>query len=126
MDPASAGRELTPRTATRSAAPKAPSICFFISSSSAALIAGGSNSWTRPRALCSASRRCPRETLETAGGRHLRHNRRGDLERMRLLFGVYVLDPGTRQLFRGGEPAHLTPKAFELLFQLLTARPRVL
>lgn len=45
---------------------------------------------------------------------------------MRLLFGVFVLDPETRQLFRGGEPAHLTPKAFELLLQLVYARPRVL
>ena len=45
---------------------------------------------------------------------------------MRLLFGVYVLDPETRQLFRGGEPAHLTPKAYDLLLQLLSARPRVL
>ena len=45
---------------------------------------------------------------------------------MRLLFGVYVLDPETRQLFRGGEPVHLTPKAFDLLLQLVKARPRVL
>jgi DNA-binding winged helix-turn-helix (wHTH) protein len=45
---------------------------------------------------------------------------------MRLLFGMYVLDPERRQLFRGGEPAHLTPKAFELLLQLICARPRVL
>ena len=45
---------------------------------------------------------------------------------MRLLFGVFVLDPETRQLFRGGEPVHLTPKAFDLLLLLAKARPRVL
>jgi DNA-binding winged helix-turn-helix (wHTH) protein len=45
---------------------------------------------------------------------------------MRLLFGVYVLDPETRRLFRAGEAVHLTPKAFELLLHLICARPRVL
>ena len=45
---------------------------------------------------------------------------------MRLLFGACVLDTETRQLLRAGEPAHLTPKAFELLQGLLERRPRVL
>jgi len=38
-------------------------------------------------------------------------------------FGDFRLDPGRRQLFRGEEPIHLTPKAFELLGALLEARP---
>jgi DNA-binding winged helix-turn-helix (wHTH) protein len=45
---------------------------------------------------------------------------------MRFLFGTCVLDTETRQLSRGGEPVHLTPKAFDLLLHLLQARPRVL
>jgi DNA-binding winged helix-turn-helix (wHTH) protein len=45
---------------------------------------------------------------------------------MRFLFGTCVLDTETRQLLRAAEPVHLTPKAFELLHQLLQARPRVL
>ena len=45
---------------------------------------------------------------------------------MRLKFGNFVLDPGTRQLRRGAEERHLGPKAFELLELLLQNRPNVL
>lgn len=45
---------------------------------------------------------------------------------MRFLFGLCVLDTETRQLERGGELVHLTPKAFELLQALVEGRPRVL
>jgi len=44
---------------------------------------------------------------------------------MRLLFGDFVLDPGTRQLRRAGEDRHLGPKAFELLELLLRRRPNL-
>jgi DNA-binding winged helix-turn-helix (wHTH) protein len=44
---------------------------------------------------------------------------------MRFLFGDFVLDPGTRELRRGGEDRHLGPKAFELLEMLLRRRPNV-
>jgi DNA-binding winged helix-turn-helix (wHTH) protein len=44
---------------------------------------------------------------------------------MRLRFGDFVLDPGTRQLRRGEEERHLGPKAFELLELLLRHRPNV-
>ena len=44
---------------------------------------------------------------------------------MRMLFGDFVLDPGTRQLRRGEEDRHLGPKAFELLELLLRRRPNV-
>ena len=40
---------------------------------------------------------------------------------MSLKFGNFVLDPGARQLRRGGEARHLGPKAFELLSFLLFA-----
>lgn len=57
----------------------------------------------------------------------------GDLEEpparrgisMRLHFGGFVLDPGTRQLLRGPDLRHLGPKAFELLDLLLGHRPNV-
>lgn len=42
---------------------------------------------------------------------------------MRLFFGEFVLDEGSRQLLRGGEDRHLEPKAFDLLELLLTRRP---
>jgi DNA-binding winged helix-turn-helix (wHTH) protein len=45
---------------------------------------------------------------------------------VRLVFGECVLDTGTRELRRGGERVHLTPKAFELLQALLERRPRAL
>jgi DNA-binding winged helix-turn-helix (wHTH) protein len=38
-------------------------------------------------------------------------------------FGAFLLDRKRRQLFRGGEPVHLTPKAFQLLALLLDKRP---
>jgi DNA-binding winged helix-turn-helix (wHTH) protein len=38
-------------------------------------------------------------------------------------FGGFVLDRKRRQLFRGSEPVHLTPKAFQLLILLLDKRP---
>ena len=44
---------------------------------------------------------------------------------MSLKFGDFVLDPGARQLRRGGEECHLGPKAFELLQLLLKHRPNV-
>jgi DNA-binding winged helix-turn-helix (wHTH) protein len=44
---------------------------------------------------------------------------------LRLEFGEFVLDPGTRLLRRSGEERHLGPKAFELLELLLERRPNV-
>jgi DNA-binding winged helix-turn-helix (wHTH) protein len=44
---------------------------------------------------------------------------------MRLRFGEYVLDSGTRQLRRGEEERHLGAKAFDLLELLLQRRPNV-
>jgi DNA-binding winged helix-turn-helix (wHTH) protein len=41
-------------------------------------------------------------------------------------FGACVLDPEARELRRGGEPVHLSPKALELLLVLLQNRPRSL
>ena len=38
-------------------------------------------------------------------------------------FGEFRLDPQRRQLFRGEQVVHLTPKAFELLSALVAARP---
>ena len=43
---------------------------------------------------------------------------------MRVRFGGLTFDPGTRQLLRGGEAIHLSPKAFELLKTLIDHRPR--
>jgi DNA-binding winged helix-turn-helix (wHTH) protein len=45
---------------------------------------------------------------------------------MRARFGDYVLDTELRQLLRGGEALHLTPKAFGLLEYLVERRPRAL
>jgi DNA-binding winged helix-turn-helix (wHTH) protein len=42
----------------------------------------------------------------------------------RVSFGAFVLDPGTRELRRGEETIHLTPKAFDLLSALIEQRPR--
>jgi DNA-binding winged helix-turn-helix (wHTH) protein len=39
-------------------------------------------------------------------------------------FGACVLDPERRELRRGGEPVHLSPKAFDLLLALLERRPQ--
>ena len=42
---------------------------------------------------------------------------------MRLRSGDFLLDFGTRQLFRGAEPVAVSPKAFALLELLATRRP---
>ena len=44
---------------------------------------------------------------------------------MRVTFGEFVLDRGTRQLRRGDEERRLGPKALELLELLLDQRPNV-
>jgi DNA-binding winged helix-turn-helix (wHTH) protein len=44
---------------------------------------------------------------------------------MRVGFGDFVLDRGTRQLLRADDVRHLGPKAFELLDLLLSHRPNV-
>jgi DNA-binding winged helix-turn-helix (wHTH) protein len=44
---------------------------------------------------------------------------------MRVTFDDFVLDRGTRQLLRGAEVRHLSPKAFALLDLLLCHRPDV-
>ena len=41
-------------------------------------------------------------------------------------FGACVLDSERRELRRGGEPVHLSPKAYELLLALLEQRPQPL
>jgi DNA-binding winged helix-turn-helix (wHTH) protein len=43
---------------------------------------------------------------------------------MRVRFGSYVLDRGTRQLIKDGDPRSLEPKAFELLDLLIARRPQ--
>ena len=45
---------------------------------------------------------------------------------MRLRFGKCLLDSDTRELFVGGKPVHLEPKAFQLLELLLQHRPKAL
>jgi DNA-binding winged helix-turn-helix (wHTH) protein len=45
---------------------------------------------------------------------------------VKIHFGAYTLDSDTRQLTRDGRAIHLTPKAFELLEMLASARPKVL
>jgi len=45
---------------------------------------------------------------------------------MRLHFNPYVLDLESRQLLRGGEIVHLSPKAFDLLNILVSHRPKAL
>ena len=45
---------------------------------------------------------------------------------MRVSFGDCTFDSDTRELFRGGKPVHLSPKAFRLLEVLLEERPRAL
>jgi DNA-binding winged helix-turn-helix (wHTH) protein len=45
---------------------------------------------------------------------------------MRLGFGEYVLDLGTRQVFRAAEEIPLSPKAFQLLELLVTRRPNAI
>jgi DNA-binding winged helix-turn-helix (wHTH) protein len=41
-------------------------------------------------------------------------------------FGEFVLDSDTRELRRGSEPVHLSPKAFQLLETLVQSRPKAL
>lgn len=41
-------------------------------------------------------------------------------------FGTFMFDGDTRQLLKGGKEIHLSPKAFELLEILLSARPKAL
>jgi DNA-binding winged helix-turn-helix (wHTH) protein len=45
---------------------------------------------------------------------------------MQLRFGEFTIDTGSRQLRRGDEECHLSPKAFELLRLLIENRPRAL
>src|SRR5687767_15767095 len=45
---------------------------------------------------------------------------------MRVRFGRFVLDPGTRELLRGDRPVSLSPKAFELLSILVAHRPKAM
>jgi DNA-binding winged helix-turn-helix (wHTH) protein len=45
---------------------------------------------------------------------------------MRTGFGEFVLDSEVRQLLRGGEEIHLSPKAFDLLCTLVARRPNVI
>jgi DNA-binding winged helix-turn-helix (wHTH) protein len=45
---------------------------------------------------------------------------------LKVRFGELVLDPDSRQLFRGGAEVHLQPKAFELLVLLVRSRPKAL
>jgi DNA-binding winged helix-turn-helix (wHTH) protein len=43
---------------------------------------------------------------------------------MRLRFGDCVFDSDTREIFRGGKPVHVSPKAFALLEALIARRPK--
>jgi len=45
---------------------------------------------------------------------------------MRLRFEGCHLDLGTREVFRGEQPVHLSPKAFQLLELLVTSRPNAI
>src|SRR5688572_29754141 len=45
---------------------------------------------------------------------------------MRMRFGTFMLDPGTRELLRGGAPVPLSPKAFDLLALLVADRPKAI
>ena len=45
---------------------------------------------------------------------------------MRISFGPYVLDSESRQLLRGDDVVHLSPKAFDLLSILVSHRPKAL
>ena len=48
------------------------------------------------------------------------------MTKVRTRFGPYTLNSDTRQLLRGSQEIHLSPKAFELLSTLLARRPAVL
>jgi DNA-binding winged helix-turn-helix (wHTH) protein len=45
---------------------------------------------------------------------------------MSVRFGAFVLDPGTRELLRGGQRVALSPKAFDLLCILVADRPKAI
>jgi DNA-binding winged helix-turn-helix (wHTH) protein len=45
---------------------------------------------------------------------------------MRLQFGDCEFDPDTREVFRGGKPIHVSPKAFALLAALIERRPKAI
>ena len=45
---------------------------------------------------------------------------------MRVQFGGWTFDSDTRELSRGADPVHLSPKAFRLLELLIEARPKAL
>lgn len=45
-------------------------------------------------------------------------------DRLSLTFGEYRLDLGSRQLFKGQDEVHLSPKAFDLLKLLIEKRPQ--
>lgn len=45
---------------------------------------------------------------------------------MRAAFGECIFDSETRELRRGGQPVHISPKAFQLLEALLVGRPKAL
>ena len=45
---------------------------------------------------------------------------------MRARFGSFTLDLETRRLYRDAEPLHLTPKAWQLLVELVNAAPRAM
>jgi DNA-binding winged helix-turn-helix (wHTH) protein len=45
---------------------------------------------------------------------------------MRLRFGDCVFDPDTREILRGGQPVHVSPKAFALLAALIERRPKAI
>src|SRR5438876_532807 len=42
---------------------------------------------------------------------------------MRVAFGGFMFDSGMRELLADGQPAHLSPKAFDALKMLLERRP---
>lgn len=44
---------------------------------------------------------------------------------MKVRFGSFVFDSGTRELLQGSRPVHLSPKSFDLLKVLLERRPLV-
>ncbi|CAN5804187.1 hypothetical protein BH18ACI5_BH18ACI5_05790 [soil metagenome] len=44
---------------------------------------------------------------------------------MRIGFGSWVLDSGSRELLKGSVPVHLSPKAFDILEILVARRPNV-
>ena len=51
---------------------------------------------------------------------------KGARGRLKLRLGEFVLDPDSRQLFRGEAEVHLQPKVFELLDLLVRSRPKAL